>query len=114
MKDKSPVVEGIPSKLPKETVEQISTLSLEEGIVSSEWKKANITPLLKKGLRNKPENHRRVNLTSVVFKLLETLIRDNLVEFLVKHKLINTSQHGFLKSMSCLTNIFCFFEEITK
>ena len=36
------------------------------------------------------------------------------MEFLVKHKLINTSQHGFLKTRSCLTNILCFLEEITK
>ena len=36
------------------------------------------------------------------------------MEFLVKHKLINTSQQGFLKARSCLTNMFCFFEEITK
>ena len=35
-----------------------------------------------------------------------------MVEFLVKHKLINTSQHGFLKARSCLTNLF--LEEITK
>ena len=110
MKDnKSPGVDGIPPKLLKEIVEQISTplaklfnLSLEEGIVPSEWKE------FKKGSRNKPENYRPVSLTSVVCKLLKTLIRDHMVEFLVKHKLINTSQHGFLKARSC------FFEEITK
>ena len=89
-------------------------LSLEEGIVHSEWKEANITPLFKKGTRNKPENYRPVSLTSVVCKLLETLIRDHMVEFLVKLKLINTSQHGFLKARSCLTNLLCFLEEITK
>ena len=100
--------------------EQISTplakcfnLSLEEGIVPSEWKEANITPLFKKGSRNKPENDRLVSLSSVVCKLLETLIRDHIVEFLVKHKLINTSQHGF-QARSCLINLLCFFEEITK
>ena len=27
---------------------------------------------------------------------------------------INASQHGFLKARSCLTNMLCFFEEITK
>ena len=62
MKDnKSPGVDGIPPKLLKEIVEQISTplailfnLSLEEGIVPSEWKEANIKPLSKKGSRNKP------------------------------------------------------------
>ena len=61
MKDnKSPGDDGIPLKLPKEMVEQISTplakvfdLSLEERIVPSEWKEANITPLFKKGSRNK-------------------------------------------------------------
>ena len=88
--------------------------SLEEGIVPSEWKEANITPLFKKRSRNKPENYRLLSLTSVVCKLLETLIILHMVEFLVKHNLINTSQHGFLKARSCLTNLLCFFEEITK
>ena len=37
-----------------------------------------------------------------------------MVEFLVKHKLINSSQHGFLKARSCLTNMLCFLKEITK
>ena len=119
--NKSSGVDGIPLKLLKEIVKQISTplaklfnLSLEEGIVPSEWKEANITKLFKKGSRNKPENYRPVSLTSAVCKLLETLIRDHMVEFLVKHKLINTSQHGFLKARSYLTNLLGFLEEITK
>ena len=37
-----------------------------------------------------------------------------MMDFLVKHKLINPSQHGFLKARSCQTNLLCFFEEITK
>ena len=37
-----------------------------------------------------------------------------MLEFLVKHKLINTSQHGFLKARSYLTNLLCLLEEITK
>ena len=37
-----------------------------------------------------------------------------MVEFLLKHKLINTYQHGFLKARSYLTNILGFLEEITK
>ena len=68
--DKSPGVDGIPPKLLKEIVEKISTplvkgfnLSLEEGIVPSEWKEANFTPLFKKGSRNKPDNYRPVSLT---------------------------------------------------
>ena len=105
MKDnKSPGVDGIPPKLLKEIVEQISTplaklfnLSLEQGIVPSEWREANSTTLFKKESRNKPDNYRPVGLTSVLCKLLEILIRYHIMESLVKHKLINTSQHGFLK-----------------
>ena len=84
MKDnKSHGVDGIPPKLLKEIVEQISTplaklfnLSLEEGIFPSECVEANITPLFKKGSRNTPDNYRPVSLTSVVCKLLETLISE--------------------------------------
>ena len=122
MKDnKSPGVDGIPPKLLMETVEQISiplaivfNLSLKEGVVPFEWKEANIIPLFKKGSRNKSENYRPVSLMSVICKLLERLIKDHMVDFLVKHKLLNSSQHEFLKARSCLTNMLCFLEEITK
>ena len=119
--NKSSGVDGLSPKILKETVEQISkplanvfNMSLQEGIVPLEWKEENIIPLFKKGSRNKSVNYRPVSLTSVICKLLETMIRDDMRDFLVKHKLINTSQHGFLKARSCLTNLLCFFEEITK
>ena len=119
--NKSPGVDGMSPKILKETVEQISTplahvfnMSLQEGIVPFEWKEGNIIPLFKKGSRNKSVNYRPVSLTSVICKVLETIIRDHMMDFLIKHKLINPSQHGFLKARSCLTNLLCFFEEITK
>ena len=37
-----------------------------------------------------------------------------MMDFLVKHQLINHYQHGFLKARLCLTNVLCFFEEVTK
>ena len=117
----SPGVDGISPKILKETVEQISTplahvfnMSLQEGIVPLEWKEANIITLFKKGSRNKSVNYRPVSLTSVICKLLEAIIGDHMMDFLIKHKLINPSQHGFLKARSCLTNLLWFFEEITK
>ena len=117
--NKSPRVDGISTKILKETVEQISTphvfnMSLQEGIVPLECKVANIFLLFKKGSRNKSVNYRPVSLTSVICKLFETIIRDHMMDFLIKHKVINHSQHGFLKARSCLTNVLCFLEEITK
>ena len=96
--NKSPGVDGISPKVLKETVEDISTplayvfnMSLQEGIVPLEWVEANIIPVFKKGSRNKCVNYRPVRLTSVICKLLQTIIRDHMMDFLVKHKLINPS-----------------------
>ena len=36
-----------------------------------------------------------------------------MVDFLIKHKLINPSQHGFLKARSCQTNLLWFFKELS-
>ena len=36
------------------------------------------------------------------------LIKDHMVDFHVRHKLLNPSQHGFIKARSCLTNMLCF------
>ena len=77
--------------------------------ITESWTNTDITDAELGLTRNKPENYRPVSPTSAVCKLLETLIRDHMVEFLVKHNLINTSQHGFLKARSCLTNLLCFF-----
>ena len=37
-----------------------------------------------------------------------------MMDFLIKRKIINPSQHGFLKARSCLTHMLWFFEELTK
>ena len=91
MKDnKSPGVDGIHPKLLLENVElniplaAVFNLSLEEGVDLLEWKEANIISLFKKGSRSKSENCRPVSLTSVICKLLEGLIKDHLVDFLLK------------------------------
>ena len=63
---------------------------------------------------DKSGNYRPVSLTLVICISLERLIKYHMVDFLVRHKLLNSSQHGFLKARSCLTNMLCFLEEITK
>ena len=81
--NKSPRMDGIPPKLLMETV--VFKLSLKEGVVPFEWKEANITPLFKKVSRNKSDNYRLMSLT-VICKSLERLIKDHIVDFLVRHK----------------------------
>ena len=57
---------------------------------------------------------RNFQTSELVCKLLETLIRDHMVEFLIKQKLINISQNWFLKANPFRTNLLCFLEEVTK
>ena len=97
--NKSPGVDGILPKLLMETVEQIIislarvfNLSLKEGVVPFEWKEANTMPLFKQGSKNKLDNYGPVSLTSGVCKLLERLTKDHMVNFLVRHKLLDPSQ----------------------
>ena len=116
MKDiNSPGVDGIPPELLLEIVEQISiplatvfNLSLEEAVVPLEWKEANIIPLFKKGSRNNSEINRPM---SEFNKLLEILIKDHLVDFLVKNNLINPPQP---KSKVMLNKYVMFLEDVTK
>ena len=107
--NKSLGVDGISPIILKEIVEQISTpvahvfnMSLQEGIVPLEWKEANIIPLFKKGSRH---DYRPVSLTSVICILLETLIRDHLMNFLLKHK-INKPFSAWVPKSKIMPNKF--------
>ena len=88
--------------------------SLKEGVVPEDWRLANVTPIFKKGSKTDPANYRPVSLTSVICRALESLLRDVIVEHLVKNNLIYDIQHGFVPKRSCLTNLLEYLEEMTK
>ena len=88
--------------------------SMTTGQVPSDWKLANVTPIFKKGSKSNPENYRPVSLTSVPCKLMESIIRDNVVDHLLLNQLIKSSQHCFMKHKSCTTNLLEFLDNVTK
>ena len=71
----------------------IYTKSLEEGVVPEDWKCANITPIFKKGSKASAGNYRPVSLTSVLCKVMESILRDAIVDHLTVNKLLLPSQH---------------------
>jgi len=89
------------------------TKSLKEGSVPDDWRKANVTPIYKKGNRNTAENYRPISLTSQCSKMLESIIRDVLAEYLEANHLLRESQHGFRAGKSCLSNILMFLDKVT-
>ena len=64
------------------------------------WKKSIITPIFKKGDPTIYSNYRPVALKSVACKIMESVLRDYILDYLLRHKLLNKSQCGFLKGHS--------------
>ena len=79
------------------------------GEVLEDFRKANVTPVFKKGKKEDPGNYSLVCLTSIPGKVMEQLISRPIKD----KRAIRGSQHGFTKRKSCLTNLIAFYEEIT-
>ena len=92
----------------------IFTKFLGESTVPPIWKAANVCPIFKKGGKTDPGNYRPVSLTCVIFKMVESLLKDSIVKHLNENKLIRDSQHGFMSGRSCLTNLLEYLEALTK
>ena len=88
--------------------------SVATGDIPEDWRTAHVTPVFKKGSRLHAENYRPISLTSIVCKILESMITREIVSFLSENKLLNTSQHGFVSHRSCLTNLLEYLETLTK
>ena len=93
---------------------KLFNVSLEEGIVPQDWKTAIITPIFKKGDSQLASQYRPVSLTSVVCKVLERIIREQLVKYLVDNNIIPMQQHGFLSKKSTTTNLLECLDKWTK
>ena len=88
--------------------------SLDESTVPHEWKVAEITPIFKKGSKHDPTNYRPVSLTSIISKLCESLVKDEIVEHLLATEQLHSAQHGFLPRRSCITKLLTCMEEWTR
>ena len=89
-----------------EPVTIIYKLSLKEGVIPSDWKTATVCPIYKrKGNRNDPSNYRPVSLTCILCKVMETLVRKQIMIHLQINNLLSQQQHGFVTGKSCMTNL---------
>ena len=88
--------------------------SLNKGEVPEEWKQATVVPIYKKGSKAAPGNYRPVSLTCVSCKIMESLIKDDIMQHLSRNGLVNKTQHGFMKGRSCTTNLLEFLDKVTE
>ena len=104
-----------------ELAEEISELlceifnrSLTEGVLPADWKNADITAIHKKGSKKLPENYRPISLTSVVSKIMESLIRDEMDSYMKQNNLFNKNLYGFRKGRSTTLQLLKVLDEITE
>ena len=81
------------------------------GILPPEWKRANVVPVFKKGVKENIENYRPISLTCIRAKVMERIIYDEL--FSRTHHLIDSRQSGFLKNNSCEMNLNALIESLS-
>ena len=83
------------------------------GELPLDWRVAYVTPIYKKGRKENPGNYRLVSLTSVPGKVMEQIILSAITSHIMDNQGIRSSQHGFTKGRSCLTNLISFYDKMT-
>ena len=109
---KSPGPDLISPRILKECAYELSTplcaffnKSFSTGLLPTDWKMANITPIYKKGHKQKKENYRQISLTSVVCKVAENIVRSRVTACWSDHHVLNPNQFGYLKGKSSLAEL---------
>ena len=87
---------------------QIFRLSLETGIVPTDWREGNVVPLFKKGDKHKPSNYRPVSLTSICSKIMEHIVVYNIRQHLDRNDILADEQHGFRSKRSRKSQLLTF------
>ena len=81
------------------------TQSFAVGFIPQIWKTAHISPIFKKGDPTNPSNYRPIALTCIFCKIMETIIKNEMLSYLSENNIISSKQHAFLKKCSTTTNL---------
>lgn len=111
-RNKSPGPDHLHPRIIKEVMEEILEpfqilfdFSFAMRQLPQDWVIADITPIFKKGNKSEPGNYRPVSLTSVACKIMETLIREEIMSHMKRHKLFSKKQYGFISGRSTVLQL---------
>ena len=90
----------------------ICNKSLDEGIFPKNMKIAKLIPLFKAGNRSDPDNYRPISLLPVLSKILESVVHQQLQEFMNLNKHYCKTQFGFRKKSSTINACQRFMSDI--
>ena len=81
--------------------------------VPSDWLRAVIVPVFKKGVADRLENYRPISLTCVPSKIIERIISQKIYIHMCTNNILHPSQHGFCRRKSTATNLLECFNDWT-
>ena len=112
---KSTGLDNLPAKFIKEAapvickpLTHIINLSIMSGYISSDMKNARVVPIYKKNSKTEVGNYRPVSILSVISKIFERIVYDQLEKYLKDESLLYEFQSGFRPSFStdtCLIHL---------
>ena len=84
------------------------------GKIPADWKKANVSPVFKKGSKSDPANYRLISLTCILCKVMEHIVASKLTQHFNKHNtcILYDLQHGFRERRSRETQIIQLVEDL--
>ena len=89
-------------------------LSMQRSEVPTDWLKANVTAIFKKGTRSSCENYRPISLSPSICKVMESIVAEALMTFAVTNKVLYPSQFGFVKGKSCELQLLDYLDWVTQ
>lgn len=75
--------------------------SLEQGNFPSSWKQSTVIPIPKVSGTLKAEEYRPINMLPIYEKVLEIIVKDQLLEYLNEQQILISEQSGFRQNHSC-------------
>jgi len=88
-------------------------ISMNSGEIPSAWKKSIVVPIFKKGDKSSTKNYRPISLTSIICKIMESIIKDDLLTYFNRNKLIYSKQYGFMPKRSTNSQLLRYFNEFS-
>ena len=114
------IIDGLHPKVLKEVGEEISpalciiyNASMNQGSLPEDWLLANVSPIYKKGSKHVAGNYRPVSLTCIICKLMESIVREQMMLFLKNNKLLSPKQFGFLSGRSTTLQLLTIIDKWT-
>jgi len=83
----------------------IFDFSFKNGVLPVCWKTAYVLPIYKKGCTSDPCNYRPISLTSTCCRVMERIINNSILNYLLDSSLITMHQRGFIRKRSICINL---------